>query len=238
VNSSLSAEYDGNRCYALYRQFLTGGSAPSDEDEMAILLGRYIRICLAKRYIRLDPEVRDDLVQATLLELWRLFRAGKVFPTENPAVWHGFLNTIIRRRSARTYRELYDDAPREIDPILYVREQYSHKDSAHRLEAGVFMSELPGTLKARIKESNRLRFPLLGDAIAYIADSILARKRVVFSYLRREFRVADPLFLIDHVKVRLRMELHEIKETVDLGVPDDQRAVLFHGIEGCLAAQA
>ena len=64
-------------------------------------------------------------------------------------------------------------------------------------------------VKSRIVGS--LRFPMDERAVAHVVDRIFSEEPVSYHWLREFYRVYDPRFLEEHVRVRVKMVLEEIQ---------------------------
>lgn len=213
--------YDGELCFELYLNYLKG-IVP--DDKLVTYLKRYIVMQVRDEYLHLGVEVCEDLVQASLTELWMCI-SKQTPPTDNVASFHAFINTVFRRQISRVFRTLYDDAPKELDPEFYRSRCALQEDTIKDVDDRIFLEDIPTILRRRVLEKFRL---LESDRLAaeYVLDRVLSGERVVEPYLRRKYKVRDPAFLIEHVMVRARMVLYEYREFVDVRPDVEKRLVL------------
>lgn len=223
-------DYDGDNCYRLYIDYV---ACTIEADHFITYLRRYVILRVRKFYYKkLGPDVCEDLVQASLLELWKLVRAKKL-PQDGTGVFHSFLNTVIRRKIAKTFKEVYDDAPKKLNAHRFARVLYRRIPSADSVELKVFLEEIPDLLREKIlghlpfPEENRRR------ACACVLNCILSKQRVVPARIKREFKVRDPDFLVEHVKISVRQHLYEMRKDVTLPSDAEKREILHEGIEEC-----
>lgn len=224
-------DYDGELCLELYKGLDDGGNM----DDFVTYLKRLVVMRIRKSYLkRTARDVCEDLVQAVLLELWQLAQKRKL-PTESAALYHGFINTVIRRRVAKTFSTMYDDAPKAMEAHDFILE------TSHRLQYGdeeelrIFRQDLPETLQKRVLD---LSWPAEDrPAVEYILETLLVYKEDVReAWLKRHYQIRDPKFLVDSVLIRLRAELYELRKEVKYRTSAERHEILHDGLEATLTA--
>jgi len=224
--------YDGEKCLEMYRQLdPTDGDAVND---FISYLKRHVVMMIRKAYLkRIRQDLCEDLVQAALIELWQVAIAKKL-PEENAAMFHSFVNTVIRRRNAKTFKEVYDDSPKKMESLAYIAEGASRLPFGDEEELKIFRTDLPGVLKGRVlsqKWADDER-----PAVEYILQEILEyHARPVEPWMKREFGISSPKGLIERVMIRLRSELYEIRPEVKFRTSSERTDILHEGLEECIS---
>jgi hypothetical protein len=229
VNIGDKFNYNGDACLELYRGYLEGRETL---DDFLRYLKRHIIMRVRKHYLRrIRRDVCEDLIQSALIELWRIADKKKI-PSVSVQVFHKFVNTVIHRRIAKTFGEVYDDAPKKMDPVGYISAYYGKIPGLDDEESRVFLADLADTLKTRIMENIRFKDPRIVAAIEYILEQVLEfRESVVEAWLKRNWRIEDPKFLVEHVFVLLKAELYKIREDLKFRTNSEKRDVLHAGFE-------
>lgn len=226
--------YDGNQSFAMYNEYLEGKAT---EEEIAIQLRRYATMRVRKAYMRkLRYAVCEDLIQSCMVEICVLIKKRNI-PNKSAAVFHAFLNSVIRCKIAKTFKTIYDDSPKLMDPDTYIKEQFQRIPGSNEKETELFLDELPDSICKQITEDAHLRFRDTNevDAVHYIMGRIREGKRIVEPLLRRKYLIKDVKFFIDHVKVRIRMALYEARQYIEYRKNEEKNEILAGGISECLS---
>lgn len=223
--------YDGDEALRLY-QVLLSGQTKDNMENLLRYVKRHVTIRVRSRYLkRVRRDICEDLVQASLIELWDVF-SKKSVPATNVSVFHKFLNTVIHRKIAKTFATLYDDAPKKMDPVRYVSETFRRMPSSDEEETAIFREELPEALKSRVLARVRFRNPKARAAVEDILDRCLIyHEPVVPRWLKFNWQVEDPDFLIEHVLILLRDELYKLREDIKFCTNMEKRDILNEGIQ-------
>lgn len=221
--------YDGDTCLEIYRGLLGGTQTL---DDFLRYLKRHIIMRVRKHYLRrIRRDVCEDLIQAALIELWKIAEKGKL-PSASVQVFHKFVNTVIHRKIAKTFAEVYDDAPKKMDPLSYLSACYGRIPGFDDDESRVFLADLADTLKTRILNNIRFKEQHIVGAIRYVLEQVLDYKEpVVEAWLKRHWRIEDPKFLVEHVFVLLKAELYKIREDLRFRTNSEKKEVLHEGLQ-------
>jgi hypothetical protein len=224
--------YDGEICLGLYQDYLRDDSKDNLEN-LLLYAKRHVLIRIRKSYLkRIRRDVCEDLAQAALIELWDVFQKKAIPHDGNVAVFHKYLNTVIHRKVAKTFAVVYDDAPKKLDAQRYVEETFRRLPCSDDEENALFRAELPQVLKDRVLARVRFRNPKAREAIEDILDrSLIYHEMVVEGWLKRNWQVEDPAFLIEHVLILLRDELYKLRQDITFRTNLEKRDVLSEGIE-------
>jgi DNA-directed RNA polymerase specialized sigma24 family protein len=223
--------YSGEQGLSMYTGFKSGSVSIDD-------LLRYIKRHVISRvrhcYVRrVRKDICEDLIQAALVELWQLFSSDRPVPSQNVAIFHSYLNTVIHRRMAREFSSVYDDAPKRLDPVEYSDCQCQRIPSTSAPEDIEFLAEVGEATLSRVLERLRPMPPRVREAVVFTATEILRyRDKVSEEYLRRRYMIEDPEFLIQHVLTLVRSELYSMRENdVTFSTTTERRNVLHEGLE-------
>lgn len=223
--------YNGEHCLELYKAL---DDSAESMNEYISYLRRHVVLRTRKLYLkRVKVDVCEDIVQSVLIELWGLTVRRK-FPTQSAAVYHAFLNTVIRRRTAKTFAEIYDDNPKKMKSHEYITETSSRLSFGDEEELRVYRTDLPevltkSLLAQRWEAQDR-------PAVEYILDTMLVHREVVReTWLKRYYGIKDPKWLIDAVLIRLREALYELKKDVSFRTSLERTEILQEGLENALA---
>ena len=226
-------EYDGDHCFSLWLQYCADVISMND---FLLYLKRYpiLRLRRQRYHRKLTIEVCEDLVQAALTELWRLAAARKL-PMFNVAVFHGYLNTVIARKFSKVFSSVYDDSARHIDPHIHMARYLRRQPSANDVETVLYVDELPVVIRKAILSNLRFTGENVQGAVKYILDRIFNGEDVVTTWLRREYAIDDPEFLVEHVRIRIKMTLHKLSKDVKFQTSSDQKEILSAAFADYLA---
>jgi DNA-directed RNA polymerase specialized sigma24 family protein len=223
--------YSGEEGLGMYVGYKAGTVSMDD-------LLRYVKRHVISRvrhcYVRrVRKDICEDLIQSALVELWQLFASKREVPSQNVAVFHSYLNTVIHRRMAREFATVYDDAPKRLDPVEYSDCQCRRIPSTSAPEDVEFMTEVGEAILARVLERLRPMPPLMREAVVFISIEILRyRDKVSEEYLRRRYMIEDPEFVVQHVLTLVRAELYSMRENdVTFATTTERRNVLHEGLE-------
>jgi DNA-directed RNA polymerase specialized sigma24 family protein len=224
--------YDGEKCLEMYRDMdPDDGIAVND---FVTYLKRHVVMMVRKQYLkRIRRDVCEDLVQAALIELWQVAQKKKI-PEQSAAVFHSFVNTVIRRRNAKTFTEVYDDNPKKMEALEYIAEGAARLPFGDEEELKVFRTDLPDVLRDRVL---KLKWaPDERPAVEYILQEILEfQSQPVEPWMKREFEIVNPRALIDRVMLRLRSILYEIRPEIKFRTSTEKQNILHEGLEECIS---
>ena len=207
--------YSGFIAFELWLYYLDG-IAP--EDSLIRYIKRIVIIRVNSKYSHLSVEIREDLVQSALTEIWRAASRKKLpshpeLPyTERVNIWHQILNTIIDRRFARAFQTIYDDAPKNLTIDVYDRPYLRRFTSKQQIEDAIYLGEeLPKVLIRDVLKHLRFEDPGFRAAAAYVVDRIIHQQRIVRNWIKRRYKVTNYKFLTEHVLILVRAYLYEIR---------------------------
>jgi len=214
---------------ALYLQY-KGGTLLLDD--FLRYLKRHVLMRVRKEYLkRARVEVCEDLVQAVMVELWLLVEKGTI-PTLNAALYHGFLNTVIRRRIAKTFNEVYDDAPKNLDPSRYLSEYCGRIPGSDEDDLRILRCGLPEVLMDRILAKRWSPHDL--PAVRYILEQTLVYKEdIVYPLMKRQYKIRDPQFLVNRVLILLRHEMYKVREDLKFNTTSEKKDSLHESFSEC-----
>lgn len=216
--------YDGFIGFELFLNYLKG---ITDINTLITYLKRIVVIRINSKYSHLSVEVREDLVQSLLLDIWRTIYTKKLMTNlmenrpnlpfkEGVRLFHEHLKTLIDRRLSRAFHEIYDDAVKLLPPEEYECGYVHRYQTIGHVENGIFLEdELPGVIRKEVLDHLRFDEANVREAARYIVDRVLAGKRVVRHWIKRNFRVVDSNFLVHHVLICVRACLYEVKATLE-----------------------
>ena len=223
--------YDGVVCLEFYRGYLDGSTTM---DDYIRYLMRHVIIRVRKGYLRrIRRDLCEDLIQAALIELWQIAVKRKI-PSGSVQVYHKFINTVIHRKIAKTFSELYDDAPKKMDPSRYVEEFFRRIPGLDEDETRVFLDDLSDTVKNRIRNNLRFNDRRIVEALEHVMEQILdfpEEEPGPEAFLKRRWRIEDPKFLIEHVSVLIKAELYKIRDDIKFRTNSEKRGVLREGLQ-------
>jgi hypothetical protein len=203
-------------------------------DDFLRYLKRHVIIRVRKGYLRrVRRDLCEDLIQAALIELWQIAQK-KQLPSGSVQVFHKFANTVIHRKIAKTFAELYDDAPKKMDPARYIEEFYRKIPGMDDDESRVFLAELSGTVKDRVRRKLRIHESRFVEAVEHVMEQLLdfpEEDPGPESFLKRRWSIEDPKFLIEHVSVLIKNELYKIREDLKFRTNSEKKEVLHEGLE-------
>lgn len=228
VNLSDKFSYDGEECLRLYHAYQNGGSL----EEFLRYLKRHIIMRVRKGYLkRVRRDVCEDLIQSVLIELWLLV-IRRPIPACNVALFHSFLNTVIHRKIAKTFAEIYDDAPKKMDGVVYVSEMLRRIPGSDDEETAQYLKELGPAIRERILASLRPMPENVRQAIDLVLTDVLIHNDMVAPvFLKRECKIEDPDFLIEHVFIRIKAELYKMREDLSFRTNSEKKDVLHEGLQ-------
>jgi hypothetical protein len=201
--------YDGHIALELYRNYLD--DIASDELTMRYLK-RLVIWRIRKKYKAQVPDaVIEDLIQQILMEIWVKVKK-RALPTRTVEIFHQYLYTLIRRQTGRGFKAVYDDAPKELDPDRWENFCFARLPTVYDIEDSMFAKEVPRYICQRIMANLRLEGGNYTDAVLYVMDRLFTNKRIVRNKLKIHFRVKNPTFLVQHVKIRMRHVLYEVRK--------------------------
>jgi hypothetical protein len=231
VNIGDRFSYDGVFCLELYKGYLAGTETM---DDFLRYLKRHVVIRVRKRYLRrVRRDLCEDLIQAALIELWQIAQKRQL-PSGSVPVFHKFANTVIHRKIAKTFTELYDDAPKKMDPSLYIEEFYRKIPGLDDAESRVFLEELSDTIKGRVRKTLRVNDTRFVAAVEHVMEQMLdfpEEEPGPEAFLKRRWKIEDPKFLIEHVSILIKAELYKIREDLKFRTNSEKREVLHEGLE-------
>lgn len=220
--------YDGDLCFQLYIDY---AAEAISADNFSAYLQRYVIMRVRKQYLYLGNEICEDLVQSCMLELWKIVRK-KSLPQEGVGTFHAFLNTVIKRKISKTFdKEIYDDAPKELDPQIFIQHCLRRVATPDQIEDEIFLQELPDHLRTAVGEAVLFQDEDRRAAVGYVLECLLTRTKPIPRVLRTEYGVRDITFIVDYTKVAVRRELYEVKKTLRPRSNADKRESLYDGIE-------
>jgi hypothetical protein len=207
-------DYDGDYAFKLYKRWLHNRESI---DTLVEYMQRYVVLRLKKQgyHRRVSYEICAEIVQTTLIELWKTFRR-KNLPTANPALWHGYLNTVVIRWFAKGFKDFFYKPQQNIDTYDHIERQIHRIPTASDVEDVIFLDELPVVLRKMILGT--LRFPgeKTQGAVKYILDRIFNGEPIVDNWLKIHYDIDNPEFLVEHVRICLKLSLYEIRKDVNL----------------------
>lgn len=208
--------YDGFVAYEMWLNLLKGIVSI---DLFITYIKRLVIVRINAKYAHLPLDVREDLMQTVLLEIWRQVDRRKLpvrasLPyAEQVLVWHQFLNTVIDRRTINAFfDEIYDDGPRRMTLREYDRPYLYRFPTVGQVEDRIFLQEeLPNVIRNSVLEHIRFEDEGFRAAAAYVVSRVLSGRRIVRSRIKRDFGVSNYKFLIEHVLILIRAQLYETR---------------------------
>jgi DNA-directed RNA polymerase specialized sigma24 family protein len=224
--------YDGEECLEMYKAL-----SPDDSDavnDFVSYLKRHVIMMVRKAYLkRIRQDLCEDLVQAALIELWQV-TVKQSIPDQSAAVFHSFVNTVIRRRNAKTFKEVYDDNPKKMDAAEYIAEGASRLPFGDEDEMRLFRADLPEVLKKRVTAMKWAEDEK--EAVEYILQEVLEfHSEPVEPWMKRQYGITVPKGLIERVMLRLRAVLYEIRPDVKFRTSAEKFDILHEGLEECIS---
>lgn len=223
--------YDGEYCLKLYKELDDSAEAMN---EYISYLRRHVVLRTRKAYLkRVKVDVCEDIIQSVLIELWGL-AANRKFPSQSAAVYHAFINTVIRRKTAKTFAETYDDSPKKMKPHEYISETSSRLSFGDEEELRAYRTDLPEVLTKRLLDQ---RWDSQDrPAVEYILDTMLVhREQIREAWLKRHYGIRDPKWLIDAVHIRLREALYDLREDITYRTSSERTDILHEGLEASIS---
>jgi hypothetical protein len=204
--------YDHNFAFELWKDFQRGVVSIND---LLTYLKRFVVIQLRRRKFNIEEkEVVEELVHYALLAVWEAASRGNI-PTEDQKQFHGYLHGVIRNGTANGLKAgvwlsevvKYDDATYHMS--RYLKRVPCPQDVEDRL----YLEEIPGVVRERVMAS--MRFPVRHGAVKYIVDRFFTHQRVSHNWLRKFYKISDPSFLVQHVRIRVKMVLMELQRDLE-----------------------
>lgn len=212
--------YCNHVSFHLYRFYLAGLAG-------ADLYLSYVRRGLAKwlqlQYASLTSEQRDDAVQRALVSLWTVAARGRL-STENPSHYAKYIIKVCRSSVINTLND------RNLHPASHYLDAKGWRGTTATIpapaETVAFLHELPTVLHRQVVEGSRLAEA--PEAYRYVIECLWDGDEPEL-YVLRGYGVTNPQFFVEHVTLRLRTLLYNMRGTIEVfGRGDDLRMLAVY----------
>ena len=197
--------YDDGATFQLYLGYLDG-----KETSETVLLGLMplVYSLIARRFQGIQQAHKDDLFSEGATRVWKAIEEKKI-PDSLPEVFYTYVIHAINSGLSIGLRKLDPSYTRLMAHNL--PPSSLRYPTVEQIDAKMFLDELPGLIRKRIVPTLRFRGKTR-EACCYIMDRILGNKRVVRRVLSTRFGIKNPDFYIEHVQVRVRSFLYDIRD--------------------------
>lgn len=193
----------------LYRRYLAGKvGAQKVLDAVVEDVGRIVTTAASKRKIKTWSLQFEEVFQRVLLRVWRAIKK-KLLPSDL-APFRSYLSKIIRREVISYLTEEETNRKEEFPPEVM---QHVVSRSINWAEDSVFFDEYATHLRKKVLDRfQKQPSPNLG-AVKFVLDRYLNGDYISFHWLTHHYRVTEPDFFVDRVKIALRQEVWEFSES-------------------------
>lgn len=190
---------------------------------------------LKKKYHRtVHIDVLEELVQDTLLAMWRMAEK-KSIPSRAWPVFIGYLNTLANRQFYKVFHRMYDQLPEVVEDLHIHAARYLRRiPTSHDVEDEVYVYELPMVIRKEVLGGLRFYGTNVHGAVKYILDRVFNDEPVVETWLKIHYGIDNPVFLEEHVRVRIKMALYDLRNDVDYPTLEGQRETIRDAISQCI----
>jgi len=207
--------YDDGAAFQLYLEYLDGKET---SETVLLRLMPLVYSMISRRFKGIQHAHKDDLFSEAATKVWKTVEDKKI-PDSLPEVFYTYVIHAINSGLSIALRKL--------DPSYTRLMAHNMPPSSPRyptvrqIDAKIFLEELPDLIRKRVLPT--LRFDgRTREACCYVMDRILGNKRVVRRVLSTRFGINNPDFYIEHVQVRIRTFLYDVRDVFsDLTVEGD-----------------
>ena len=196
--------YDDGAAFQTYLSYLDGKE--SSEDVLLALMP-LIYSLISRKFRTIQDSHKDDLFSEAASKVWKAIDSKQV-PDSLPEVFYTYAVHAINSGFSMALRKI--DSPYTRIDVHSMPSVSSRFPTTQQIDAKIFLTELPDLIEKRIISTLRFRGKAR-EACRYILGQILKNKRVVNRVLRTRFGITNTNFYIEHVQVRLRLFLYEIR---------------------------
>jgi hypothetical protein len=204
--------YDNHFAFELWKDFRRGVVSI---DDLMTYLKRFVVIQLRKRKLDIEEkEVVDELVHYGLLSVWEAATRDNI-PTADQEQFHGYLHGVIRHGFAHGFKAgVWLSEVVEYEDAIYHMSRYMRRLSTPQdVEDRLYLEEVPDVVRKRVMTT--MRFQVHYGAVKYVVDRFFAQQRVSRNWLRKFYKISNPDFLIEHVRIRVKIVLMDLQRDLE-----------------------